>query len=146
MNTKEKTELAKKIATIMHFGQVDKQDEPYIFHVNRVAESEHLIDETDKIIAYLHDVVEDTPYGIDRIIDIFGEEVGQCVDNVTKRKGESTESYFARVNSNARSARVKFADTTDNLTRSREGLDEATIARLDTKYKKYLHLNIYKGE
>lgn len=146
MNTKEKTELAKKIATIMHFGQVDKQDEPYIFHVNRVAESKHLIDETDRIIAYLHDLIEDTPYGLDRIYDKFGEEVGQCVDNVTKRKGESAESYFSRVNSNPRSSRVKFADTYDNLTRSREGLNEDTITRLDRKYKKYLELNTYKGK
>lgn len=137
--------LAKRIASIMHFGQLDKVGEPYINHVIRVAESRYLRDDTDRIIAYFHDLIEDTAYDLDRIERSFGIEIAQCVDNVTKREGETIEGYFERVNSHPRSARVKFADSMDNSTRSREGLDDVTIARLDAKYAKYLEMNIFKG-
>jgi (p)ppGpp synthase/HD superfamily hydrolase len=138
--------IANRVASIMHFGQLDKVGAPYIQHVVRVSESRYLIDDVDRIIARLHDIVEDTPITVEWIRERFGDEIAECVDNVTKRDGEDTVDYFKRVNSSLRSARVKFSDTTDNLNRDRTGLDEATCTRLDNKYAKYLEMNTYKGD
>ena len=138
-------DLAKQVSVRLHFGQLDKVGEPYFNHVLRVAESEVLVDDIDRIIAYLHDVVEDTHYTIDSVKLYFGEEIATCVDNVTKRDNETVEEYFIRVNSNVRSQRVKYADSMDNFSRSKEGLDDKTIKRLEKKYTKYLSLNEFKG-
>jgi (p)ppGpp synthase/HD superfamily hydrolase len=137
--------IAKKLATVMHYGQVDKVGEPYMNHVNRVGGSVLLSSNLERIVGYLHDIIEDTNATFEFIADRFGLYIATLVDNVTKRDGESTEDYFKRVNSDLISARVKFADTNDNINRSKEGLDEATIIRLKTKYIKYLDMNIYKG-
>ena len=138
-------ETARRIACMMHFGQLDKVGEPYILHVQRVAESEYLIDDIDRIIAWFHDIVEDTAMSLVQIERSFGAEIAHCVDNVTKRVGESTEEYFNRVNSHPRSSRVKYSDSMDNKNRDRTGLDESTCNRLDAKYTDYLNRNTFGG-
>jgi hypothetical protein len=54
-------ERAIAIATEAHTGQVDKAGTPYIAHPLRVIENVSTMDE--KIVAALHDVVEDCPAG-----------------------------------------------------------------------------------
>jgi guanosine-3',5'-bis(diphosphate) 3'-pyrophosphohydrolase len=138
--------LAKRVARIMHYGQYDKVGNEYLEHVFRIGDSTLLSSPIERIVGYLHDTIEDTAVTFEYIEVRFGTYVAQLVDNISKRPNEPAEDYFKRVNSDIISAKVKFVDTNDNQSRSKDGLDEATITRLTKKYLKYNELNMYKGE
>ena len=53
------------LASRSHAGQTDKLGEPYILHPIRVMSK--LSDQTTRIVAVLHDVIEDTTVTIDEI-------------------------------------------------------------------------------
>ena len=69
-----------------HEGQKRKSGEPYIVHPILVAAITASIsaDETMVTAALLHDVVEDTPFGIEEIKERFGEDVSHLVEGLTK--------------------------------------------------------------
>ncbi|MBD3612312.1 MAG: bifunctional (p)ppGpp synthetase/guanosine-3',5'-bis(diphosphate) 3'-pyrophosphohydrolase [Hydrogenovibrio crunogenus] len=69
-----------------HKGQMRKTGGDYIWHPVAVAEilADIQLDHESLIAAILHDVVEDTPYTKQDIIDRFGENVAEIVDGVTK--------------------------------------------------------------
>ena len=69
-----------------HKGQMRKTGGAYIWHPVAVAEilADIQLDHESLIAAILHDVVEDTPYTKQDIIDRFGENVAEIVDGVTK--------------------------------------------------------------
>ena len=57
---------AKALAELCHAGQTDKAGRPYTEHLERVAESVGRHAE-EAAVAYLHDVVEDTPCTLDHL-------------------------------------------------------------------------------
>ncbi|MDG4811534.1 bifunctional (p)ppGpp synthetase/guanosine-3',5'-bis(diphosphate) 3'-pyrophosphohydrolase [Hydrogenovibrio sp. 3SP14C1] len=69
-----------------HKGQTRKTGGDYIWHPVAVAEilADIQLDHESLIAAILHDVVEDTPYTKQDIIDRFGKNVAEIVDGVTK--------------------------------------------------------------
>jgi RelA/SpoT family (p)ppGpp synthetase len=69
-----------------HEGQTRKSGEPYITHPVAVAQelAEMHLDAKAITAAILHDVVEDTSASLDDIDEIFGHEVAQLVDGVSK--------------------------------------------------------------
>ncbi|BBG66069.1 GTP pyrophosphokinase, (p)ppGpp synthetase II / guanosine-3',5'-bis(diphosphate) 3'-pyrophosphohydrolase [Hydrogenimonas sp.] len=69
-----------------HEGQKRKSGDPYIVHPILVAAITASIssDETMVLAALLHDVVEDTPFGIDDIRERFGDDVAYLVEGLTK--------------------------------------------------------------
>lgn len=69
-----------------HKGQMRKTGGDYIWHPVAVAEilADIQLDHESLIAAILHDVIEDTPYTKQDIIDRFGENVAEIVDGVTK--------------------------------------------------------------
>lgn len=83
---------AKDFATKAHEGQYRKNAPvPYITHPIRVAErlaQEGLADEL-VCAAYLHDVVEDTPYEIEDIEHKFGKRIAHLVVAHTEDKSKS---------------------------------------------------------
>jgi hypothetical protein len=97
----------------------------------------------EKIVAVLHDVVEDTPVGLDVIQRLFGDEIADAVDAISHRKGEPRSEYYARVKANPIALVVKYADIDDNRSPARlANLDETTRNRLNDKYNNaLLHLN-----
>jgi (p)ppGpp synthase/HD superfamily hydrolase len=94
-----------------------------------------------KIVALLHDVVEDTKYSLKDIheeLDV-SEFVLKAIDAITHRKNESNKKYIARVRIHPLARAVKIVDIRDNLGPSRMGrLDKATQDRLKKKYKRAL--------
>jgi predicted RNase H-like nuclease len=104
------------LAALAHRGQRDKGGAPYILHPLRLM----LRMETDveRVVALLHDVVEDTPYTLDALQRLgYPAEVVAAVDALTRRRdeGESYEDFIRRVRENPLAARVKIADLEDNL-------------------------------
>jgi len=69
-----------------HAGQVRKSGEPYIVHPILVAVITAKISNDEMMVqaALLHDVVEDTEYTIEDLIDSFGEDVAHMVEGLTK--------------------------------------------------------------
>lgn len=105
-------ELALKIATEAHEGQVDKQGEPYLGHLLRVAAKvpAHL-----RPAALLHDTLEDTTL---RAADLLALGVAPAtvatVQVLTRQPGEVYAAYIVRVKAHPDAVVVKLADLTDN--------------------------------
>ncbi|MGI9509220.1 MAG: HD domain-containing protein [Geminicoccaceae bacterium] len=108
-------EEARQFARRHHDGQKDKLGIAYVHHVEDVARRvAHLGRETE-IIAWLHDVVEDTDVSLDEIEARFGAEVRAGVDAMTKRRSERyLEDYLPRLQANQHAVAVKIADATHN--------------------------------
>lgn len=110
-------EHAKLIALLAHLGQVDKGYNPYIEHPSAVA-SMVGTDEL-KTVAWMHDVVEDSPITIEDLRPYFPRDVVDAIDAITKRPNEDRAHYLNRVAENPMAARVKIADLTHNTDLSR---------------------------
>ena len=112
-------EKARLLAERQHRGQVDKSGVPYITHPERVAERMKTPEE--KVVGWLHDVVEDTDCTVEEIARQFGPETAAAVDAISRREGESWEAYLARVKENPTARKVKISDLIDNSNLSRLG-------------------------
>jgi len=110
-------ERALALATRAHTGQVDKVGQPYIQHPQRVAAQ--FADEALRVIAILHDVVEDTSVTLEEIAAAFGPEIAADVDALTRRAGEAYMDFVRRAAQRPRARQVKLADLGDNLDLSR---------------------------
>jgi (p)ppGpp synthase/HD superfamily hydrolase len=111
-----------EIAALAHSGDVDKAGEPYILHVLRVVMSPVLVENIERTVAALHDVVEDCPeWTLQRLLEheCFPIRVVAAVDAMTKRLDEPYEEYIARVAQNEIARRVKLADLYDNANPAR---------------------------
>ncbi len=120
---------AYEFAKEAHQGQKRATGEPYIIHP--VAAAEILLDlEVDKdtlIAALLHDTVEDTSVSLSDITDIFGNDIKNLVDGVTKLSKFSystqeeiqAESYRKMFLAMARDIRVVLIKLADRLHKMR---------------------------
>lgn len=111
-------ERAIAIAAMAHAGQVDKAGQPYILHPLRVML--RMEDELERIVAVLHDVVEDTPVTLEQLArEGFSEEILQAIEALTKRPGETRLQAAVRAAQHPVARRVKLADVADNMDLSR---------------------------
>jgi (p)ppGpp synthase/HD superfamily hydrolase len=132
-------ERAIRIATEAHEGQKDKAGAPYILHVLRVMLS--MTSDAERIVAVLHDVVEDTPWTLDALrAEGFGADIVAAIGCLTHREGETYDAFIQRVSTNDMSRRVKLADLADNANLSRfQAPTEQDRARV-LKYEKAMQL------
>ena len=111
-------ERAIEIAKTAHAGQFDKAGKPYIFHPIRVMLRVH--NEFEKMVAVLHDVVEDTPVTLEDLKrEGFLPEVVQAIDALTKRPGETRLEAAKRAAAHPLARTVKLADNAENMDLSR---------------------------
>src|SRR5512145_2388178 len=70
----------------VHQGQIRKSGEPYLVHPLEVAGllAEMKLDESSIVTGLLHDTIEDTLATKPDIEDLFGKEIAELVDGVTK--------------------------------------------------------------
>ncbi|MBQ0080641.1 MAG: bifunctional (p)ppGpp synthetase/guanosine-3',5'-bis(diphosphate) 3'-pyrophosphohydrolase [Alistipes sp.] len=118
---------AYELAEKAHANQKRKTGEPYIVHpiaVASIAGEDLELDANCVIAAFLHDVVEDTPYTIDDITAIFGEDVAKLVNVVTKQKERKQDSskqvanyqqILSSVHYDIRALMVKLTDRLHNM-------------------------------
>lgn len=103
-----------EIAAGAHATQVDKGGAPYILHPLRMMMKQAT--ELAMIAAVLHDVVEDTPWTVEKLRDEgFPEEVLEAVACLTKREGEDYADFIIRAGANPIARAVKLADLEDNM-------------------------------
>ena len=123
----ERLRAAFEFAREAHRPQRRKSGEPYIIHPVNVARivAEELELGADPIIAaFLHDVVEDTPYTIEDIKERFGENVAFLVGVVTKEKKDkyvqskqvdNFRQILASMQYDVRALLIKLADRLHNM-------------------------------
>jgi len=128
-------ECAIELAVEHHKGQSDKAGKPYILHPLRVMMSVDKDDE--KIVAVMHDIVEDTDITLDDLRNEgFSEQVISAIECVTKGEEEDYDSFIERISHNPLAIQVKLADINDNMDLSRlSNVTEKDLERVE-KYKK----------
>ena len=112
----------------MHDGQHRNSGEPYIYHPLAVARIlvEMRMDHKSIIAAILHDVIEDTPTAKEQLVSLFGSEVAELVDGVSKlthiefgsRREAQAENFRKMMLAMTRDIRViliKLADRLHNM-------------------------------
>ena len=117
MNFKEALELATKY----HKGQKRWGGEEYITHPIAVADRfEH---EDYKIVAILHDILEDTKMTVFELIDTHNLNSFLCLSVVaiTKRKGQNYLDYTLQVKLSEIATAVKIEDLKHNLSDLKDG-------------------------
>lgn len=130
--------VADLVASMAHRGQVDKMGTAYIEHPRAVAS--FLETETEKTVALLHDVLEDTYLTEDDLRPVFGDEITDAVVALTRNDGEEYFAYIQRVKQNPLAVRVKLADLKHNTDRSRIDEPKENDFRRWDKYKKAIEI------
>jgi len=142
-----------EIAVDAHKTDIDKGGNPYILHPLRLMMQ--MDTEDEKIVAVLHDVVEDhgEQWSMEKIkAEGFPTSVIRGLESVTKMPEEESDasddvyfSFVRRAAADPIGRKVKFADIKDNLDITRLGRDitEKDVARI-RKYKKALDILIEK--
>jgi (p)ppGpp synthase/HD superfamily hydrolase len=126
------------LAAEAHRGQVDKAGAPYILHPLRVMLAQS--DDVRRIVAVLHDVVEDCEIAPETIRARFGDAVADAVLALTRREDEDYDSFVARCAANPIARDVKRADIADNLDLSRLAVVTDADRERATKYRRALAL------
>lgn len=111
-----------------HQGQYRKSGEDYFIHPVEVAKIliELQMDNSTIAAGLLHDVIEDTEYGYDKIKKEFGEEIADLVEGVTKltrlsfnskeeRQAENLRKMVLAMAKDIRVILIKLADRLHNM-------------------------------
>lgn len=128
-----------------HKGQVRRSGEPYLVHPLNVAHilAEMRLDETSIAVGLLHDVLEDTLTTKEKLQELFGDEVAEIVDGVTKisqyaftskeeQQAETFRKMLLAMVSDLRVVLVKLADRLHNM-RTLEHLSDEHRERIATE-------------
>ena len=140
INTKL-TRKAMIIAYEAHKNQVDKSGVPYIYHPIHVAEQMNT--ENECIIALLHDVVEDTNVTFKQLEEVFSKEIIDILKLLTSEENIEYDEYIKRIKNNSIACKVKIADLTHNLDKTRLDFVTEVDVKRNEKYKKALQILYY---
>ena len=117
------------ISVEAHSKQRRKSGEPYIYHpiaVAKIVANEIGLGATSIAAALLHDVVEDTPYTVNDIEQLFGETIARIVSGLTKIsslkkdkdhsiQAENFRKMLLTLNDDVRVILIKIADRLHNM-------------------------------
>ncbi len=120
--------VAYRFAKAAHKNQFRKSGEPYIDHPVQTAyiAAELSMDVIAICSALLHDVIEDTPYTFDDVAMLFGKNVAEIVDGVTKltklqytsheeQQVENLRKMFLAMSKDIRVVIIKLIDRLHNM-------------------------------
>lgn len=124
----DKIRKAYSYGMAMHEGQLRKSGEPYFSHPVAVAAilTEQRLDDDTIITALLHDTIEDTRSTYNNIAELFGKEIAELVDGVTKltnlqltntesKQAENFRKLFLAMSKDLRVILIKLADRLHNM-------------------------------
>ena len=124
-----KTKMALKLCFEAHKEQVDKSGMPYVFHPFHLAEQMNTEETT--IVALLHDLVEDTDYTIEALVDMgFDKSITDAIALMTHADNVAYMDYVRAIKDNPIAKTVKLADLKHNSDLTRlEIVDEKALSR-----------------
>ena len=131
------------LAAKLHREQEDKNGAPYIQHVVSVALAVREYGLEYEIVGLLHDAIEDTNYTPEQAEQDFGKEVCDAMMAMTRLEGEDYfDVYLPRLMSNKIATRVKYADSTHNLSKNAQlaVTNPEKAKKLRLKYQRVLAL------
>ncbi len=112
----------------VHAGQVRKTGEPYLIHPLAVAGilAQLKLDEASIVAGLLHDTVEDTLATLEEVEELFGKDIANLVDGVTKlgqtkfntadeKLAENFRKMLVAMSRDIRVLLVKLADRLHNM-------------------------------
>jgi GTP diphosphokinase / guanosine-3',5'-bis(diphosphate) 3'-diphosphatase len=112
----------------MHGAQTRASGDPYFAHPIEVAGilTDYRLDTETIVTALLHDVIEDTPVTRAEIERLFGAEIAELVEGVTKlsklelssehlRQAENLRKFILAISKDVRVLMVKLADRLHNM-------------------------------
>jgi len=125
------------LAIMVFRDKYDLAGQVYLRHLNRVAES--FIDEDSKIVALLHDLVEDTSFTFEDLESLaFHSKIICSLRLLTNDLGDY-DAYIERLvkSDDLVAKRVKMADLLDNMNLNRfTTLEKKNFERVKNKYMK----------
>jgi len=129
-------------AAEQHKTQTRLSGEPFLSHPVEVAHvlADMRLDVTSVCAALLHDVVEDTKIPLERITELFGEDVSRLVEGATKisrldllapeaRQAENVRKMLLAMVNDVRVVMIKLADRLHNM-RTLQFLDHERQQRI----------------
>ena len=112
----------------MHGSQTRASGDPYFAHPIEVAGilTEYRLDTATIVTGLLHDVIEDTPVTRSEIADLFGPDIAELVEGVTKlsqlelnsehtKQAENLRKFILAISRDVRVLMVKLADRLHNM-------------------------------
>ena len=115
-------ERAINLALRAHRGQKDKHGNHYILHILRVVADNSLTTDEERILAALHDVIEDTYIKSVRQVIVAlpvlkaYPDILVALDLITRKPEHDYYGYIHRLAPNKLARSVKIADINDHLT------------------------------
>lgn len=139
----EQLEEAIKLASIKHYGQRDKSNKPYIFHLLYVMNN--LDDLKAKIVGVLHDILEDTDITRNDLLNYgFSKEIIHSVEVLTKSKNQEYMEYIEKIKGDNVARKVKLIDLKHNIDLTRLSEISGKDLKRNIKYfEAYKKLNEY---
>ena len=115
--------------------------QPYVAHLDAVANIASAYGDEASVIAYLHDVLEDTAVTVEAIESAFGQRVARCVTLVTDAPG--THRAARKAGTNAKLRQVGVADQVALIVKASDRLANLRACVADARPAL---LTMYQGE
>ena len=115
-----------------HKGQTRSDGSDFIFHPLEVMIK--CKSNKAKVVAVLHDIVEDTDISYRDIEWFFGKEIRELVDLLTLKPNQKYEDYIKELSKNEIAKEVKLADLHHNFDTLYLITDKERRHRLEDKY------------
>ena len=134
----EQFQIALELAVEKHKNQTDKAGNPYILHPLHVMENVN--SKEGKIVAILHDIIEDTDVTEDYLLKIgLSKRIVDAVVALTRSEDKNYQEYIKNLSSNPLAKEVKLADLEHNMDLKRlPTLEEKDLER-NRKYQIAYH-------
>ena len=134
----EQFQIALELAVEKHKNQTDKAGNPYILHPLHVMENVN--SKEGKIVAILHDIIEDTDITEDYLLKIgLSKRIVDAVVALTRSEDIDYQEYIKNLSSNPLAKEVKLADLEHNKDLKRlPTLEEKDLER-NRKYQIAYH-------
>ena len=134
----EQFQKALELAVEKHKNQTDKAGNPYILHPLHVMENVN--SKEGKIVAILHDIIEDTDVTEDYLLKIgLSKRIVDAVIALTRSEDIDYQEYIKNLGSNPLAKEVKLADLEHNMDLKRlPTLEEKDLER-NRKYQIAYH-------
>ena len=134
----EQFQIALELAVEKHKNQTDKAGNPYILHPLHVMENVN--SKEGKIVAILHDIIEDTDITEDYLLKIgLSKRIVDAVVALTRSEDIDYQEYIKNLSSNPLAKEVKLADLEHSMDLKRlPTLEEKDLER-NRKYQIAYH-------